>query len=95
LSFNALSNTDQSQGAVDTPDYTVRTPLPILCTFYSFSEQDSDTNPNTTASSVAGDTQQTDGRKRRAEETQLRKSMFGKKLNKLDESRVRGNTQPF
>lgn len=50
--------------------------------------QDSDTNPNTTASSVAGDTMQHDGRKRRSEATQLRKSVFGKKHNRLDESKV-------
>jgi hypothetical protein len=49
---------------------------------------DSDTNPNTTASSVAGDLQ-TDGRKRRAEELQLRKSVFGKKHSRLNESKVR------
>ena len=51
--------------------------------------QDSDTNPNTTASSVAGDAMQLDGRKRRSEATQLRKSVFGKKHNRLDESKVR------
>lgn len=50
--------------------------------------QDSDTNPNTTASSVVGDTMQPDGRKRRSEATQLRKSVFGKKHNRLDESKV-------
>lgn len=50
---------------------------------------DSDTNPNTTASSVAGDMQTTDGRKRRAEELQLRKSVFGKKHSRLNESKVR------
>jgi SWI/SNF-related matrix-associated actin-dependent regulator of chromatin subfamily A member 5 len=52
------------------------------------SQQDSDTQPNTTASSVAGDIQRVDGRKRRSEATQLRKSMFGKKLNKLDQSKA-------
>ena len=51
--------------------------------------QDSDTNPNTTASSVAGEAIQPDGRKRRIEATQLRKSVFGKKHNRLDESKVR------
>lgn len=50
--------------------------------------KDSDTNPNTTASSVAGDTIHVDGRKRRSEATQLRKSVFGKKHNRLDESKV-------
>ncbi|MCJ1407097.1 hypothetical protein MMC19_001167 [Ptychographa xylographoides] len=47
---------------------------------------DSDTNPNTTASSIAGDIH-LDGRKRRSEATQLRKSVFGRKHNRLDESK--------
>ena len=50
--------------------------------------KDSDTNPNTTASSIAGDTIHVDGRKRRSEATQLRKSVFGKKHNRLDESKA-------
>jgi len=56
--------------------------------FLTFFYQDSDTNPNTTASSVAGDTVHIDGRKRRSEATQLRKSIFGKKHSRLDESKV-------
>ncbi|MCJ1322520.1 hypothetical protein MMC15_007869 [Xylographa vitiligo] len=48
---------------------------------------DSDTNPNTTASSIAGDNIHMDGRKKRSEATQLRKSVFGKKHNRLDESK--------
>lgn len=51
-------------------------------------DKDSDTNPNTTASSIAGDTIHVDGRKRRSEATQLRKSVFGKKHNRLDESKA-------
>ncbi|KAL9582140.1 MAG: hypothetical protein Q9212_003465 [Teloschistes hypoglaucus] len=47
----------------------------------------SDTNPNTTASSVAGDGTPADGRKRRSEAMQLRKSVFGKKHDRLDESK--------
>ncbi|KAI4199195.1 MAG: hypothetical protein LQ350_004751 [Teloschistes chrysophthalmus] len=47
----------------------------------------SDTNPNTTASSVAGDGIPADGRKRRSEAMQLRKSVFGKKHDRLDESK--------
>ena len=58
-----------------------------------YSLKDSDTNPNTTASSIAGDAMQTDGRKRRSEATQLRKSVFGKKHNRLDESKVREATE--
>ncbi|RFU79155.1 iswi chromatin-remodeling complex atpase isw2 [Trichoderma arundinaceum] len=47
---------------------------------------DSDTNPNTTASSVAGEPL-TDGRKRRSEANQLRRSIFGKKHDRLGESK--------
>jgi SWI/SNF-related matrix-associated actin-dependent regulator of chromatin subfamily A member 5 len=74
------------QEALDTPDYTVcfRHHGRRVCLLV----QDSDTNPNTTASSVAGDAPRVDGRKRRSEAIQLRKSVFGKKLNRLDESKV-------
>lgn len=48
--------------------------------------QDSETQPNTSTNSVAGDAP--DGRKRRSDATQLRKSTFGKKHAKLDESKV-------
>jgi hypothetical protein len=47
---------------------------------------DSDTNANTTASSVVGET--VDGRKRRTEANQLRRSIFGKKHDALGESKV-------
>ncbi|KAH7011914.1 SWI/SNF family of DNA-dependent ATPase [Ilyonectria destructans] len=47
---------------------------------------DSDTNPNTTASSVAGEPLG-DGRKRRTEVNQLRRSIFGKKHDRLGESK--------
>lgn len=47
---------------------------------------DSDTNPNTTASSVVGEPL-TDGRKRRTEANQLRRSIFGKKHDVLGESK--------
>lgn len=46
---------------------------------------DSDTNANTTASSVVGET--VDGRKRRTEANQLRRSIFGKKHDALGESK--------
>lgn len=58
------------QDVDETPDYT----------------EDSDTNPNTTASSVVGEP--TDGRKRRSEATLLRRSVFGKKHDVLGESKV-------
>lgn len=48
---------------------------------------DSDTNPNTTASSVAGDTSYLDGRKKRSEALQMRKSLLGRKHGQLDESK--------
>ncbi|KAI9699707.1 MAG: hypothetical protein M1836_002741 [Candelina mexicana] len=56
---------------------------------------DSDTNPNTTASSVAGDVVQVDGRKRRSEATQLRKSVFGKKHNRLDDTKEDDSIRRF
>lgn len=48
---------------------------------------DSDTNANTTASSIAGDSFQPDGRKRRIAAQQLRKSVFGRKRDRLDISK--------
>ncbi|KAF1957129.1 hypothetical protein CC80DRAFT_444606 [Byssothecium circinans] len=47
---------------------------------------DSDTNPNTTASSVAGDGP-ADGRKRRTEVYNMRKSIYGKKHDRLGASK--------
>ncbi|KAK8083205.1 hypothetical protein PG996_001986 [Apiospora saccharicola] len=54
---------------------------------------DSDTNPNTTASSVAGDT--VDGRKKRSEANQLRRSIFGKKHDALGESKEEDSIRRF
>jgi hypothetical protein len=78
-----------AQDVVDTPDFTVLPPLEAPHSNTNQINQDSDTQPNTSASSVAGDVQPADGRKRRTEATQLRKSVLGKKLNRLDESKVR------
>lgn len=64
------------QDVDETPDYT----------------EDSDTNPNTRASSVVGEP--VDGRKRRSEVNQLRRSIFGKKHDALGESKVRLGTKP-
>ncbi|EPE34187.1 P-loop containing nucleoside triphosphate hydrolase [Glarea lozoyensis ATCC 20868] len=61
----------------ETPDYT----------------EDSDTNPNTTASSVVGEP--TDGRKRRSEATLLRRSVFGKKHDILGESKEDDSIRRF
>lgn len=44
-------------------------------------------NPDTTASSVVGEPI-SDGRKRRTEANQLRRSIFGKKHDRLGESKV-------
>ena len=55
---------------------------------------DSDTNPNTTASSVAGDAPN-DGRKRRSEANQLRKNVLGKKHGRLDESKEDDSIRRF
>ncbi|RJE23628.1 complex ATPase [Aspergillus sclerotialis] len=48
---------------------------------------DSDTHPNTTESSVAGDMAPADGRRRRSEAFHMRKNIFGKKHGRLDESK--------
>jgi SWI/SNF-related matrix-associated actin-dependent regulator of chromatin subfamily A member 5 len=56
---------------------------------------DSDTNPNTTASSVAGDTPQSDGRRKRTEQHQLRKSILGNKHGQLDESKEDDTVRRF
>lgn len=56
---------------------------------------DSDTNPNTTASSIAGDVAHTDGRKRRSEAFQLRKSVLGKQHGRLDESKEDDSIRRF
>ncbi|ORY68776.1 SWI/SNF family of DNA-dependent ATPase [Pseudomassariella vexata] len=55
---------------------------------------DSDTNPNTTASSVAGD-HMLDGRKKRSEANQLRRSIFGKKHDALGESKEDDSIRRF
>ncbi|KAJ5814787.1 ISWI chromatin-remodeling complex ATPase ISW2 [Penicillium riverlandense] len=56
---------------------------------------DSDTNPNTTASSVAGDVAPQDARRRRSEAFQLRKSILGKKQSRLDESKEDDSIRRF
>ncbi|KAJ5217146.1 ISWI chromatin-remodeling complex ATPase ISW2 [Penicillium chermesinum] len=56
---------------------------------------ESDTNPNTTASSIAGDVTQADGRKRKSEATELRKNILGKKQKTLDESKEDDSIRRF
>ena len=56
---------------------------------------DSDTNPNTTATSEAEASFEPDGRKRRIDATNLRKKVFGKKHNRLDESKEDDTVRRF
>ncbi|KAF2003630.1 hypothetical protein P154DRAFT_519858 [Amniculicola lignicola CBS 123094] len=56
---------------------------------------DSDTNPNTTASSVAGDAAPADGRKRRTEVFNMRKSIYGKKHDRLGMSKEDDTVRRF
>ncbi|KAK2625213.1 hypothetical protein QTJ16_005582 [Diplocarpon rosae] len=55
--------------------------------------EDSDTNPINTASSIVGE--HLDGRKRRSEATQLRRSVFGKKHDVLGESKEDDSIRRF
>jgi SWI/SNF-related matrix-associated actin-dependent regulator of chromatin subfamily A member 5 len=84
----------QRQYYQDTPDYTVPTPdhTPHHALLVLIHVQDSDTNPNTTASSIAGDAP-ADGRKRRTEVYNMRKSIYGKKHDRLGASKVRPTYQ--
>lgn len=77
------------QDALDTPDYTVGTsPInaPATSPRTNSSLQDTEPGADTTESSIAGDVQ--DGRKRRWEGNALRKSVLGKKHDRLGESKV-------
>lgn len=56
---------------------------------------DSESNPTGTANSVAGDAQQYDGRKKRWEGNALRKSMFGKKHDRLGENKEDDSIRRF
>ena len=88
--------TSRSQSGSSEPDDTVMTDAPAITrngkSLADYDDTpdytDSDTNPNTTASSVAGDVP-SDGRKRRIEANQLRKAVLGKKHDRLGESKVR------
>ncbi|XXH03940.1 hypothetical protein Hte_010348 [Hypoxylon texense] len=55
-------------------------------------QSDTDTHPNTTASSVAGNL---DGRKKRSEANQLRRSIFGKRHDLLGESKEDDSIRRF
>ncbi|KAL1590576.1 hypothetical protein WHR41_00860 [Cladosporium halotolerans] len=56
---------------------------------------DSESNPTGTANSVAGDAAPIDGRKRRAEGNALRKSVFGKKHDRLGENKEDDSVRRF
>lgn len=56
---------------------------------------DSESNPTGTANSVAGDAQPADGRKKRWEGNALRKSVFGKKHDRLGESKEDDSIRRF
>ena len=79
------------QSHQDTPEYTVSRTQSYCATksevVTDTPSQDSDTNPNTTASSVAGDAS-ADVRKRKTD-TQLRRSLLDKKQSRLDQTKVR------
>lgn len=73
-----------------TTQYALQRPRPRVVSARKLTRtQDSDTNPNTRGNSVAGDPAPADGRKRRAEEMNMRKSMYGKKAEGLRASMVR------
>lgn len=77
------------QDALDTPDYTVGNSTinaPATSPRTNTSLQDTELGADTTESSIAGDVQ--DGRKRRWEGNALRKSVLGKKHDRLGESKV-------
>lgn len=56
---------------------------------------DSESNPTGTANSVAGDAAPTDGRKRRWEGNALRKTVFGKKHDRLGENKEDDSVRRF
>lgn len=56
---------------------------------------DTETQANTTASSINGASTPVDGRKKRQDELSLRKSMFGKKHHKLDATKEDDTTRRF
>src|SRR5277367_6216932 len=92
----------ETSSAADTPmrDAVHFPPRPSFGHLHHFVDDtpdytDSDTNPNTTASSIAGDTPQLDGRKKRSEALQLRKSVLGKKHGRLDESKEDDSIRRF
>ncbi|KAI0024299.1 SNF2 family N-terminal domain-containing protein [Xylariomycetidae sp. FL0641] len=82
---------DPDASMSDAPDVTNRPDEMEVDETPDFS--DSDTNPNTTASSIAGDL--VDGRKKRSEANQLRRSIFGKKHDALGESKEDDSIRRF
>ncbi|KAL2110936.1 hypothetical protein VUR80DRAFT_553 [Thermomyces stellatus] len=81
-SRESANGVDADASMADAPDHANASEMELDTPDYT----DSDTQPNTTASSVAGEPV-TDGRKRRSEANQLRRSVFGRKHDKLGESK--------
>ncbi|RMJ23435.1 complex ATPase [Aspergillus sp. HF37] len=90
---SAASNSDPASHA-DTPmTDAIEDPIPSVPV--DGVDTDSETNLNTTESSVAGDTAPADGRARRSEASHLRKSILGKKHGRLDETKDNDSIRRF
>ncbi|KFY23581.1 hypothetical protein V493_05763 [Pseudogymnoascus sp. VKM F-4281 (FW-2241)] len=89
-----LSGADTDSSMADASDLNIKSRVDAMDIDETpdFTE-DSDTNPNTTASSVAGEP--VDGRRRRSEATQLRRSVFGKKHDRLGQSQEDDSIRRF
>ncbi|KAH8902381.1 chromatin remodelling complex ATPase chain ISW1 [Coniochaeta sp. PMI_546] len=86
------SDNDTDASMVDAPE-TQHRPADNMEVDETPDYTDSDTNPNTTASSVVGEP--VDGRKRRTEVNQLRRSIFGRKHDVLGESKEDDSIRRF
>ncbi|KAJ5898905.1 hypothetical protein N7495_003649 [Penicillium taxi] len=84
-----------SPSQVDTPMTDANDDSIPLVPVDAPSHQDTPEYTDTTESSVAGDLAAADGRRRRAEATQLRKSLLGKKQSRLDESKEDDSIRRF
>ncbi|KAI2602080.1 SWI/SNF family of DNA-dependent ATPase [Hypoxylon sp. NC1633] len=87
----SAANTDTSMSDAQEP---VAAPPDEMDVDDTPDQTDTDTNPNTTSSSIAGD-QITDGRKKRSEANELRRSIFGKKHDLLGESKEDDSIRRF
>lgn len=94
---DASSGIDTPMTDVPPPRHKVHRPsFGHLNSVYADDTPDyTDSEPNTTASSVAGDTPQADGRKKRNEALQLRKSILGKQHGQLNETKEDDSVRRF